>query len=85
MPELVKLERGPWKVPNPFAVLACLGGLVNRELNRPNGLSSCELEYERVAGQGGEINKAISTMRHMRIDPPHHLFLLPSIILGMEF
>lgn len=23
-------------------------------------------------------------MRHMRIDAPHHLFLLPSIILGME-
>lgn len=31
-------------------------------------------EYERVAWPGDEINKAISNMRHMRIDPPHHLF-----------
>lgn len=42
MPELVKLEEDPGKVPNPFAVLVFLGGLVNRELNRPNGSSSCE-------------------------------------------
>lgn len=43
MPQLVKLEGGPWKSTDSFrGILVFLGGLVNRELNRPNGLSSCE-------------------------------------------